>query len=355
MKKISFNNSNNIFYTTLREKVEQYFEKTKKKTTGNARLYWKAAILMLLAGVTYSLLLFVPIPGFVSILLCISFGLNLAAIGFNVMHDGNHGSFSSRKSVNKIMGLTLNVMGGSDFLWKVKHNYNHHSFTNIEGMDDDIDIKPFIRTNLNQRRYWIHRFQNIYWVFFYGLTYLSWVFMNDYQKYFSGKISDTKFRKMTTSEHLYFWISKIVYYSVFILIPILTVGWLYWLIGYSIVAFACGLTLGVVFQMAHIVEETNFPLADNGTNRIEQEWAIHQVETTANFSTRSKWISWFTGGLNFQVEHHLFPKISHIHYPAINKIVKETCAEFNIAYNEFPNFFSALKSHVNHLKNIGTA
>ena len=69
---------------------------------------------------------------------------------------------------------------------------------------------------------------------------------------------------------------------------------------------------------------------------IESEWAVHQVATTVNFATQNKMWNWLFGGLNFQVEHHLFPRISHVHYPELNKRLKQVCAEFNVAYQEFP-------------------
>jgi linoleoyl-CoA desaturase len=127
------------------------------------------------------------------------------------------------------------------------------------------------------------------------------------------------------------------------------------LIGFSVAAFICGLTISVVFQLAHMVEDTEFPSPDIVTNKINNEWAIHQVSTTANFATKNKLVSWLLGGLNFQVEHHLFPRISHIHYPKINQFVKETCQEFNIAYHEYPTMLKAFGSHLAHIKKLGVS
>jgi linoleoyl-CoA desaturase len=89
------------------------------------------------------------------------------------------------------------------------------------------------------------------------------------------------------------------------------------------------------------------------TGKVEDEWAVHQLKTTANFATKSKFVSWFTGGLNFQIEHHLFPHISHIHYPAISEIVKDVCKEYNIHYIEYPKVRLAVASHVAHLREMG--
>ena len=353
MQKVSFNNKNSVFFNALKEKVDTYFKSNNISETGNYKLYIKTALLLASLAVLYTILVFFTPPVWVSIILCCLLGINLAGIGFNIMHDGAHGSFSKKTWVNELMGYSLNIMGGNVYLWKYKHNVNHHSFTNIEGMDDDIDIKPWIRVHEDQKKYWYHRFQHIYWVVLYGVTYLLWIFVQDFTKYFSGKIGETPFRKMDVKEHLIFWGSKLFYIGMAIVLPIFTVGLVKTIVGYSIIAFVCGLMIAVVFQLAHIVEDASFATPDKAVYKIEEEWAVHQIKTTANFATKSKIVSWFTGGLNFQVEHHLFPRISHIHYPKISELVRETCAQFNVPYMEFPTVLSAVRSHVVHLKHVG--
>ncbi len=355
MSRITFNNSKSPFFNALRSKIDQYFVDHDIKPTGNAKLYTKTVVLSIVAVCIYTSLVFVHLPVAVAIVLCILLGMSFASIGFNVMHDGAHGSYSTNKNVNNIMALSLNLMGGSSFMWKIKHNLVHHSFTNIEGMDDDIDIKPLMRVNEQQPKYWFHRFQHIYGLILYGATYLTWIFIEDFRKYFTHKVGEMPIRKMKLSEHIGFWATKLMYIGIFMVVPAFTQGVLNTFIGYAITVFACGLTIAVVFQLAHIVEGVKFPEADPITHKIEQEWAVHQLETTANFATKSKVVSWFMGGLNFQVEHHLFPRISHIHYPALNRIVRETCAEFNVVYMEYPTVWSAIGAHLRHLKTIGEA
>ena len=353
MQKVVFNNKDSVFFETLKQKVDTYFKSNNIRETGNFKLYIKTIILLLSAIIFYMVLVFFTPSLWLSILLCCLMGFNLAAIGFNTMHDGAHGSFSHKPWVNELMAFSLNAMGGNAFLWKAKHNVFHHSYTNIEGMDEDIDIKPWIRVNKNQEKYWYHRFQHIYWIILYGTTYLLWVYIQDFQKYFSGKIGDNKFKKMELSDHFVFWISKILYIAIFIVVPIYVIGVKETLIGYAIISFVTGFVISVVFQLAHVVEEASFHLPDSETYQIENEWAVHQIETTADFATKSIIVSWFTGGLNFQVEHHLFPRISHVHYPKISKLVKETCEQFGVNYMEFPTLLSAIRSHVVHLKHIG--
>ncbi|MDQ3048990.1 MAG: acyl-CoA desaturase [Bacteroidota bacterium] len=353
MQRVSFNNKNSVFFNALKAKVDTYFKSNNIKETGNFKLYLKTIILSLTAITLYTTLVFFTPEVWISLILCALLGVNLAGIGFNVMHDGAHGSFSTKSWINDIMGYSLNAMGGSVLLWKYKHNVNHHSFTNIEGMDDDIDIKPWIRVHEDQEKHWYHRFQHIYWVGLYGVTYLLWIFFQDFKKYFTGKIGDLPFRKMSVKEHFIFWISKLLYIGAFIVLPIFTVGLAEMLIGYTVASFVCGFLIAVVFQLAHIVEDAAFETPTSPNHKVEAEWAVHQVQTTANFATKSKIVSWFTGGLNYQVEHHLFPRISHIHYPKINQFVQETCEQFGVQYLEFPTVLSAVKSHVDHLKYVG--
>ncbi|MDB5196266.1 MAG: fatty acid desaturase, partial [Flaviaesturariibacter sp.] len=177
----------------------------------------------------------------------------------------------------------------------------------------------------------------------------------DYQKYFKRKIGGMPLKKMSTADHLIFWGFKILNLAMFIAIPIYTVGFTSWLIGFLTFGVVGGLVISIVFQLAHTVEHTHFPMPDEVTGKLEDEWAVHQLKTTANFAPKNKVINWFVGGLNFQVEHHLFPKISHIHYPAINKIIKEACEEFSVTYIEYPKMRHAIASHVSFLKQMGRA
>lgn len=355
MSKISFNNKQSPFFTTLKDKVNRYFKDNNLDTSGNKRLYIKGSIQISSAIILYVILVFFTPGIFLSILLCSLLGINLAVIGFNVMHEGGHQSLSKHKWLNTIGAYFLNILGGNTFFWKIKHNINHHTYTNIEGMDSDIDVKPFMRLNESQSRYWIHRFQHLYCILLYGLSYFVWIFWDDFEKYFSGKIASGNPRKLDVKEHFIFWATKIIYAAVYIVIPILLIGFTKAVTGFSIICFVCGLTIAIVFQLAHVVEGTSFPQPDKASNKIDQEWAIHQVTTTANFSTGNKVLSWLLGGLNFQVEHHLFPRISHVHYQKINQFVKEACEEHKVTYIEYPSFMKAVLSHFAHIKKMGRA
>lgn len=349
---VSFNTKNSAFALALKKKVDEYFASSGESFTGNKKLHIKAGIILASAVTFYVLLLMNPVI-WLAIPLCILFGLSLAGIGFNIMHDAAHGSYSRKRWINELLSYTMNLMGGNAYLWKQKHNVIHHSFTNIEHHDEDIDIKPLMRVSPHQPRRWYHRFQHIYCLVLYSFTYVFLVFGKNFKEYFTGKIGTIKVKKMNLKEHVIFWVSKLIYLFLFIGLPVFLLGFWKVILGYFIAAAACGFTLGIVFQLAHVVEETAFPVPETGSNKMEQDWTRHQLATTANFSTRSKLASWLLGGLNFQVEHHLFPRISHVHYPALSLRVQEVCREHGVPYLNNGNFLRALASHVKYLKAIG--
>jgi linoleoyl-CoA desaturase len=353
MRTVTFTNKKNLFFRTLKSKVDDYFNSKNIDYSGSRKLLIKGIIQFSTAIMLYAAILIFNPPILLTIILSLLLGINVAVLGFNIMHEGAHNSFSKHRLINNISAYFLNGLGGNSYFWKVKHNINHHTFTNVEGLDADIDIRPFMRLHEGQKRYGIHRFQHIYFIVLYGISYIMWIFFQDFQKYFTGYIAEGHAKGLSLKEHIIFWTSKIAYSIVFIAVPILVLGLAKALIGYAVLAITCGIFLSVVFQLAHAVEATKFPMPNPETNKIEQEWAIHQVQTTANFATKNKTISWLLGGLNFQVEHHLFPRISHVHYPAINKMVVETCQEFNIQYQEYPSMFKAFRSHWNHIRCLG--
>lgn len=341
---VKFNNVNALFSKSLKQKTADYFKSTAQKKTGNRKLFLKAAVLLGSFCLLYTLLVFVPMHWALSIVLCLLFGINLAAIGFNIMHDAGHDSFSENKRLNTVLSYTLNLLGGNIYFWKLKHNIAHHTYTNIDGQDHDIEVK-FMRIHHDQKLNGYHRYQHLYFPLLYGVSYLAWVFYQDYEKYFRGRMGHSAGRfHFPWKEKAIFWISKILHFCLFVVIPVWCVGWVPTLIGLLLAGAVCGMSLATVFQLAHVVSETEFKTVEHA--RVEEEWMVHQVQSTANFATTSKIMTWLLGGLNFQVEHHLFPKISHIHYPALNRIVRETCLEFNIPYTEFPTFGTAFKSHV---------
>jgi linoleoyl-CoA desaturase len=348
-----FANVQNSFHVELKRRINQYFEQTGSSPTGNRQLFFKAVILMISFFALYTHLVFFTPPTIWAILECLVLGGVTAAIGFNVMHDGGHGSFSENKTLNRIAAMSLNLLGGNSFMWNVKHNIIHHAFTNIDGIDDDINIQPWMRMSETQPKYKIHKYQHYYFWVLYSLLYILWMLVLDYSKYFKNRIGGTPLKQMSTSDHITFWIWKVLNIVMFIALPIYMVGFLPWLVGFLIFTVITGFVISIVFQLAHTVEHTSFPMPDEMTGKLEDEWAIHQIKTTANFATHNRLVSWLVGGLNFQIEHHLFPKISHIHYPQISKIIRQACQEYGIHYIEYPKVRYAVASHVAFLRDMG--
>jgi linoleoyl-CoA desaturase len=287
--------------------------------------------------------------------LAVLLGIFNALIGFNVCHDAIHGSFSANTKINKALSFIFNLIGASPYVWNLTHNVVHHTYTNIPGHDEDIEVAPgLIRLNPCEKVKRIHRYQHLYAFGVYSLASLSWVFRKDYVKFFQKKIGQHPTLHHSKREYFNLFFYKALYYFLFIVLPLLVldITWWQFLIGFLGLHLAEGLVLGMVFQLAHVVEGTDFPLP-NGQGNIEEAWAVHQMRTTANFATQNKLAGFLLGGLNQQIEHHLFPKVCHIHYPAISAIIKETAQEFDLPYIENASFFKALQSHYRMLKALG--
>ena len=354
MAKITFDNRNNQFYTTLKAAVDQYFEKNKISKTGDWRLYIKSITLISAAVLLYCSLLFLPLSAVPALIICGLLGYTFACIGFSIMHDANHGSYSTKPWLNDLLGLTANALGASSFFWKQKHNIIHHTYTNVDGIDDDIAKSPIIRQCESQKWVPAHKVQHLYLLPIYALSSIFWIFFMDFTKYFTRKIYTTAAWKMSIKNHVIFWATKVSFFIFYILVPIMVWGFGAWAIGFLVLHAVMGLTLSLVFQLAHVVENTEFEnVALDETKHIETAWAEHELKTTANFAMRNKFVSWFVGGLNFQIEHHLFPRVSHVHYPAISKIVMEKCREYNLPYNKYDTMTAALISHFKVMKMLG--
>lgn len=354
MAKITFDNRDNQFYQSLKASVDNYFQTKGIKKTGDWRLFIKTFILIGTAIVLYSCLIFLKMNALPALLICGLLGFTSASIGFSVMHDANHGSYSSKPWLNDLVGLSVNALGASSFFWKQKHNIIHHTYTNVDGIDDDIAKSPIIRQCETQKWVPAHKIQHLYLVPIYTLSSLFWIFSMDFVKYFTRKIYTTEAWKMTLKNHIIFWVTKVLYLVFYIIIPVMVWGLGAWVLGFFFMHAVLGLTLSLVFQLAHVVEKTEFEnVALDETKHVETAWAEHQLKTSANFAMGNTVISWFVGGLNYQIEHHLFPRVSHVHYPAISKILMQKCVEFNLPYNKYDTMTEALVSHFKVMKMLG--
>ncbi len=283
-------------------------------------------------------------------------GFGIAGIGLSVMHDANHGAYSRNQKVNNALGLLLDIIGGCAFNWKIQHNQLHHTFTNVHGLDDDISSTKLMRFSPHQKRKKMHRGQHLYAWLLYGLMTFSWVVAKDFKVLIwyknRGLLESQKksFNRLVVEIAL----TKVAYLSYMVALPIilLPIPWWLSLLFFFTMHYIAGLILAAIFQPAHVVPETAFPLP-NDTGNMENNWNIHQLHTTSNFAPNSQFFSWFVGGLNYQIEHHLFPNICHIHYKALSPIVKQTAEEFGLPYYSQPTFVHALWQHALFLKTLG--
>lgn len=358
---LRFDNTKREFYTILRKRVDQYFSSQHTKKTGTPSLYVKSVLMLCIYLMPMVLLSYFNIASFWFIIfLALICGLGMAGIGLCVMHDANHHSFSSSKLINRLVGyLSMILLGGFALNWRIQHNVIHHTYTNIPGYDEDIDPpSPLLRFEPESTLRWFHKAQWLYAWILYGLMTLSWYITKDYKqliRYYKKGLLATE-QKTFTVEFIKLIINKILY-TCFILLPFiynpqLTFG--LWFLFFLITHFTAGAILALIFQSAHVVTPAVYPMPSDA-GQIESSWAEHQLATTANFSPKSKWFSWLIGGLNYQIEHHLFPNISHVHYSKIAPIVIETAKEFNLSYHQFKSFGAALMSHQKMLWSLGRA
>jgi linoleoyl-CoA desaturase len=357
VKPLTFPATRLDFSSTINKRVNAYFKTHGISHYGNSEMVMKTIVMFLLYFVPYILI----ISGWIAspillVLLVIIMSLGLSGIGLSVMHDANHGAYSKKTWINKVMGYSLNLVGANAFNWKMQHNVLHHTYTNVHDVDEDINPRGILRLTPHSDWKAIHRFQHIYAWFLYGLMTIAWMVVKDFiriVKYHKNGLAKKHKANMTT-EWIILLVTKLVYVGYIFLVPVLFTPLLWWqvLLGIFVMHYIAGFMLAIIFQPAHVIEGTEFPLPDD-TNKLENNWAIHQLVTTTNFGNKSRWFSWYVGGLNFQIEHHLFPAICHVHYRNISAIVKRTAQEFSIPYKSSNTFIGALYGHAKLLKQLG--
>lgn len=347
------------FFKTLKARTDEYFTQNRKSRQGDGRMYFKTAFMLAAYLTPWFFVVFVDIqnPILYSIL-WVAMGISMAGIGLSIMHDAIHGSYSKNKTVNLILGEVINLVGGASINWKIQHNVLHHTYTNVDGYDEDIEAPVFLRFSPNAKWIPAHKYQYIYAWFFYGLLTLNWSTVADFSSLIRYKKKGlletvgTSFGK----ELFKLIVFRASYFGYVLVMPLVfsSASVLTVVLGFLLMHFVCGLILSAIFQPAHVMECSEYYDA-TATKRIEGDWASQQVLNTVNFAPKNKLFTWYVGCLNYQVEHHLFPNICHIHYPALSEIVKTTAKEFNLPYFVEPSFTSAIWNHTKMLKHLGKA
>lgn len=356
-KALTFASTNRDFSSTLNKRVNEYFKKYKLSKHANTEMVIKTVCMFLAYFVPYILIMteiVSSVPALLISLLVMSLGLG--GIGLSVMHDANHGAYAKRSWINTALGYSMNLIGANAFNWKMQHNVMHHSYTNVHEEDEDISPRGALRLSPHTEWKKLHRYQFIYAWFLYGLMTIVWLFFKDFVR-LSMYHKNGMVRKHNASvkrEWLILIGTKLLYVGYIFILPVIFTSLTWWavLIGVFIMHYIAGFILAIIFQPAHVVEGTAYPLPDENRH-LENNWAVHQLLTTSNFGNNSRWFSWYVGGLNFQIEHHLFPNICHVHYQKIAVLVKETASEFGLPYRSTRTFLEALISHMRILKQLG--
>jgi linoleoyl-CoA desaturase len=349
------------FHQAIIAQVNAYFRNNKLSPYANTQMWVKTAVMISLYFVPYALMVSGAAAGhpFAFLALWLMMGIGMVGIGTSVMHDAHHGTYSANKKINKLIGYILELIGGYEVTWKIQHNYLHHTFTNVAGLDEDIDSVVIFRFSPRQPRYWFHRYQHIYAWFFYMIMTLFWMTAKDYLQVLRYRQHDllVKHKLTLTQAVSRITLFKMFYYTYIIFLPLLFSGmpWYYIVTGFLIMHCLAGLILSCIFQPAHVVATSEFalPVESHGKKEMEDSWAVHEVENTSDFAPDNKFLTWFIGGLNFQVEHHLFTGICHVHYPKLAPLVRSTAEKFGVQYHVEPTFRKALGDHVRMLKKLG--
>lgn len=348
-------NENTGFQHVLRQRVDAFFRETGRRQRDCPRMYFKTAIILACFAFFYSLLVFVVQAWWQALPLAILLGLSVAAIGFNIQHDGGHKAYSNHAWVNKLTAMSLDMVGGSSYVWRWKHAVFHHMYVNIKGHDTDIELGIFGRLSPQARRRPWHRWQHWYLWLLYGVMAIKWHYFDDFRDVVTGRMGENRFPRPRGWELLLFLLGKGLFFTLAFIIPCCFHPIWVSMVFYVITVAITGAALSIVFQLAHCVEGTKFPVPESATGQIDNTWAVHQIESTMNFARDSKLVCWLVGGLNFQIEHHLFPRICHTNYPGLSGLVKQTCDEFGVRYAENSSFHAGVASHFRWLRRMGLA
>jgi len=342
------------FGEAVKERVGAYFEERGLSRHATPGMVVKTVLLLAMLFIPFGLILSNRFSPWAMLGLAIMMGVGLAGIGFAISHDALHGAYSSHPRINDLLGRSFDLLGANGYMWKITHNVIHHTYTNIDGVDEDLAVSPLLRLSPGAPLLKMHRFQHVYGFATYALSTLFWVFVKDFKYFLARDLGPYKDKKHPRGEVVNLIVSKLIYFSWSIVLPllILDIAWWQFAIGYLAMHFTGGLILGVVFQLAHVVEGTEYPVPDN-EGRIDEAWLLHEMATTADFARRNRLLSWYVGGLNYQIEHHLFPRVCSAHYPSISPIVQTAAAEYGVPYNDQATLLGAIRSHYRMLRKLG--
>jgi linoleoyl-CoA desaturase len=344
---------NSPFYTEVKAKMNDYFKVKGCSQKANGRMLLKIVIIGFLFAGSYFLLLSNLLSERLMLGVALLFGVSQVLIAFNIAHDASHGALFKNQKLNRIFSYCFNLIGVNRYIWDIKHNVSHHSFTNIPGYDMDIEQIKIARLVENAELRWFHRYQHVYVPLLYPFASLYMVFIKDFQMFMTKKYGNNHYEGHSSREYLILFFSKLFYFTYALLLPMIFIKLVWWkiLAGFFLMHFVVGTFLAIILFPVHALDDSPFPEpAENG--EIDNSWAVHQVETSTNFGVDNQLLFWLSGGLNTHVVHHLFPSICHIHYYDLTKIIREVALKHNVPFRD-NSIFKALSSHLALLKMMG--
>lgn len=330
------------FFKELKYKVNRYFKLTKKNKRSG--LFFRSLLLLMITVASYFLVLL----GFYAI--SPLFGICLACLGLCMHHDANHGSYSNSAKINHYIGLMGDLIGSSSLVWRYQHCLGHHVYCNHIGYDPDVSVGlPWFRLHPKQPYYRCMKYQQYYTFLLYAMIGAVAPFWSIYE-FLTCRHAHIQLKVIRRRDMIEFWIIKLIYFTYMVFIPYYALGFSMLWQFYLPAQLIGGLYLGTLFALNH---NNNKVFSAAACSSEIKDWAMLQIINSANWSSQSKFWNIISGGLNCQIEHHLFPGISHVHYPALHRLVKKTCKKFAVPYQNY-SFKEILIDHFLFLKKLGT-
>lgn len=339
------------FPKVLRHRLDRFFADESVSPKADRLMWTKIAVgLSVLASSWLAIYVYRP-HSWKFVALYMLGGLAQTFLLLNIAHDSNHNAISSTPSVNKTLNYVFDMCGISSYMWRILHHRGHHSCVNVHGEDDALSGRGLLRLTPHEPWRPLQRFQHIYALLLYAMFSLDYVFARDFECFFAPKHDYLKSTKHAPREYAILFAGKLFYLTYMLILPVALLRESFPLVlgAFLLVHLVVGLSVALVFQTTHTVEDTHFP-----TSRSEFENSVYHIfATTADYATSNPVVGWLTGGLNHHIVHHLCPFVCHTHYAPLTRIVKETAEEFGIPYRENRTMTRAVWQHLVLLKQLG--
>jgi linoleoyl-CoA desaturase len=344
------------FSKAMSQRVDDYFHDRRISRHANLQMVGKTILGFVLWIGTYLWLMTGRLSAVEVVGVYVLHGLAQLYIAFNIAHDANHGAYSKSKRVNRALGYVFDLVGVSSYIWRLLHNDSHHSFVNIRGADTTLVSGNVFRFSPYEARRPYHRYQHLYAPLLYSLSTLDWVLTKDYRWLFQPRFGNREIVQHPPGELILLFAGKAFYYTYTLVLPLLylDVPWYAIVIGFVVMHFFLGFIIALIFQPNHFNEASTFPEAD-GEGHIDNNYISHIFDTTVDYARGYPFTTWILGGLNLHVIHHMFPRICHVHYPELTKIVISTAEEYGLVYREKRTVTGAFLDHLRWMKRIGSA